>query len=56
MITSGTSETEKKQTLQRLQMLTERSTNRTEKEIKLVYVTVRIYIRSFDALFMHSTA
>jgi hypothetical protein len=41
MITSTTSETEKKQTLQRLQMLTERSVNRAEKEIKLVYVTVR---------------
>jgi len=56
MITSGTPETEKKQTLQRLQILTERSMNRTEKEIKLIYVTVRICVRSFDALFMNLTA
>ena len=41
MLTSGTSETEKKQTLQRLHMLAERSMNRVEREIKLIYVTVR---------------
>lgn len=40
MITSATPEKEKKKTLQRLQMLAERSVNRAEKEIKLVYVTV----------------
>lgn len=41
MITSATNETEKRKTLQRLQTLTEKTKNRTEKEIKLVYVTVR---------------
>jgi hypothetical protein len=41
MITSATNQTEKKQTLQGLQMLAERTMNRAEKEIKLIYVTVR---------------
>ena len=49
MITSATNETEKRKTLQRLQVLAERTMNHTEKEIKLVYVTVRDFGRSdFD--------